>query len=275
MLTESELKDLFSRRLSKLMKSEGLNQNDLARIVGVSESTVGKWVLKKSLPRMGAIQKLADHFGVGKSYFLEQDQVLIPADPSLPMARVDLTEKCLVLKDPRTMPDANKNTVGRFVSAYERHRRDLMNLNNLSIKVTADNLESRFPAFLQQEGLDQFSIKLRVPTIRIRLSSVRQNSLINLDKQLEEAGYRTLLIYEPDVDAIKATSDGKYTKYLIIKDTHPKIIYAQAQAIHKYLYEVLGLDGELEPYYLLERIPVEKDASGALSNIKQSSCSRC
>lgn len=72
MPTEDDLKNLFSIRLTKIMDEHGLNQNELASILGVSESTVGKWVLKKALPRMGIIQKLADYFNVGKSYFLEE-----------------------------------------------------------------------------------------------------------------------------------------------------------------------------------------------------------
>ena len=54
------------------MQRENINQVELSRIIGVSESTVGKWILCKSMPRMGIIQKLADHFHVGKSYFLEE-----------------------------------------------------------------------------------------------------------------------------------------------------------------------------------------------------------
>lgn len=71
-LSQEEMKKLFSKRLSEMMQRENINQVELSRIIGVSESTVGKWVLCKSIPRMGIIQKLADHFHVGKSYFLEE-----------------------------------------------------------------------------------------------------------------------------------------------------------------------------------------------------------
>lgn len=73
MQTEEELKVLFSNRLQLLLKKYELKQNDLARIVGVSESTVGKWVLCKALPRMGVIQKLSDYFRVSMKYFLEPE----------------------------------------------------------------------------------------------------------------------------------------------------------------------------------------------------------
>ena len=71
-----DMKTLFSRRLADIMEKRGNeNQKELSRILGVSESTVGKWLLKKAMPRMGVIQKIADHYGVGKSYFLEQNPV--------------------------------------------------------------------------------------------------------------------------------------------------------------------------------------------------------
>ena len=64
---------LFSRRLSALLDKHDMNQNELAKLLNVSESTVGKWVLGKSMPRtMGLVQQIADHFSVGKSYLLEE-----------------------------------------------------------------------------------------------------------------------------------------------------------------------------------------------------------
>lgn len=66
------MRDLFSKRLNELMQKQDINQVELSKIVGVSESAVGKWLLKKMLPRMGMIQKLADYFGVPTSFFLEE-----------------------------------------------------------------------------------------------------------------------------------------------------------------------------------------------------------
>ncbi len=66
-------KKLFSHRLGALIRSHGIQQNVLADAIGVSESTIGKWLLEKALPRMGAIQKLSDYFSVPKSYFLIEE----------------------------------------------------------------------------------------------------------------------------------------------------------------------------------------------------------
>ncbi len=72
-MTEAEMKSLFSERLQMLLGKYELKQNDLSRIIGVSESTVGKWILCKAMPRTGVIQKLADYFHVSMKFFLEAD----------------------------------------------------------------------------------------------------------------------------------------------------------------------------------------------------------
>lgn len=73
MATNDKMKRLFSQRLVSVMQENNINQVELSKILGVSESTVGKWILCKAIPRMGVIQKLSDYFHVGKSYFLEED----------------------------------------------------------------------------------------------------------------------------------------------------------------------------------------------------------
>ena len=80
-ITEDDLKQLFSDRLTLLLEQNKITQAELANIIGVSESTVGKWLLKKAIPRMGVIQRLADYFGVGKSYFLEVEAEGYYTDP--------------------------------------------------------------------------------------------------------------------------------------------------------------------------------------------------
>ena len=54
-----KLRELFAQRLSKLLADNDMTQADLANMLGVSESTVGKWILKKAFPRMSIIEKLS------------------------------------------------------------------------------------------------------------------------------------------------------------------------------------------------------------------------
>lgn len=66
-------KELFAERLKDKLAEYDIKQNALAEDLGVSESTVGKWILGKSMPRtMGMVEKIADRLHVGKSYFLEE-----------------------------------------------------------------------------------------------------------------------------------------------------------------------------------------------------------
>lgn len=66
-------KELFAERLKDKLAEYDIKQNALAEDLGVSESTVGKWILGKSMPRtMGIVEKIADRLHVGKSYFLEE-----------------------------------------------------------------------------------------------------------------------------------------------------------------------------------------------------------
>ena len=44
-------KSLFGRRLRVLLAEKNMNQRELANVLGVTESTVGKWTLGKSMPR--------------------------------------------------------------------------------------------------------------------------------------------------------------------------------------------------------------------------------
>lgn len=66
-------KSLFGRRLHVLLAEKNMNQRELAEVLGVTESTVGKWTLGKSMPRtIGTIQTIADYFHVNKNYLLDE-----------------------------------------------------------------------------------------------------------------------------------------------------------------------------------------------------------
>lgn len=58
-------------QIALLRKKQGYTQIDLGEIVGVSKQTVSNWENEVKTPRMGAIQKLADHFNVPKSYIVD------------------------------------------------------------------------------------------------------------------------------------------------------------------------------------------------------------
>ena len=57
--------------IKKLRIEHGLDQVQLGEIAGVSDKAVSTWENDISIPRMGAIQKIADYFGISKSAIIE------------------------------------------------------------------------------------------------------------------------------------------------------------------------------------------------------------
>ena len=71
------------QNIIKLRKQQGITQEELAKIAGVSRGAVSQWEGGFSEPRIGAIQKIADHFHILKSNLIEDngmdDTTSIPA----------------------------------------------------------------------------------------------------------------------------------------------------------------------------------------------------
>ncbi|MBE5061029.1 helix-turn-helix transcriptional regulator [Megamonas funiformis] len=63
---------IFSKNLKLLLDRNNISQVELSKILGVSESSVGKWLLQKSMPRMNIIEKLAQYFQVDTTYFFKE-----------------------------------------------------------------------------------------------------------------------------------------------------------------------------------------------------------
>lgn len=61
----------ISKNIKLLREKYRLSQKELATIAGVSDKAVSTWERGLKEPRMGAIQKIADHFGIKKSNLIE------------------------------------------------------------------------------------------------------------------------------------------------------------------------------------------------------------
>lgn len=61
----------IKENIAELRKREKLTQEEFAKIAGVTRAAVAQWESGFSEPRMGSIQKLADHFGISKSDIIE------------------------------------------------------------------------------------------------------------------------------------------------------------------------------------------------------------
>lgn len=105
-MNEDNTSKIIAKNLKRLMNDRELSNVELSEIIGVSESTVGKWLLEKSIPRMGAIEKLANYFHINKSDLLED--------------RSNAKEIKLDIQ-PRKIPILGKIAAGTPILAVENH----------------------------------------------------------------------------------------------------------------------------------------------------------
>ena len=56
-----------------LRESKDLTQVEFGKIAGVSDKAVSTWENGTAEPRMGAIQKIADYFGVSKGWLIDDN----------------------------------------------------------------------------------------------------------------------------------------------------------------------------------------------------------
>ena len=130
-------KKLFASRLKTKLKEREMNQNTLADLIGVSESTVGKWTLGKSMPRtMGVIEKICSIFNVEKSYFLEQDP---PAAPPSAQEAAEPYKAPLTKRDELT--EHEREHIELYRELDERGRNAVDDLTDLHVERVRESTE--------------------------------------------------------------------------------------------------------------------------------------
>ena len=60
----------MANRMRKMREAQGLNQNDVGKLVGVEQSAVSKWERGDSIPDVIVLSELAELFSVTVDYFL-------------------------------------------------------------------------------------------------------------------------------------------------------------------------------------------------------------
>jgi Predicted transcriptional regulators len=77
---------MFAERLKKLRTDKGLSQEDLAKIVGVKQQTIGGWENGRTEPDHQITCKLADFFGVTTDELLgRENKLLVPKNGIITM----------------------------------------------------------------------------------------------------------------------------------------------------------------------------------------------
>ena len=72
----------IAKNIKRIREQYQLTQEDLGKIAGVSNKAVWAWENGDVIPRMGAIQRIADRFGIPKSVIIDcdLDEVMIRPD---------------------------------------------------------------------------------------------------------------------------------------------------------------------------------------------------
>ncbi len=107
---------MISKNIKILRERYNLSQKELAVIAGVSDKAVSSWERGTKEPRMGAIQKLAEHFNLKKSNLIEDGGMT-----NLISTTQDFTlkEKELIKKYRRLTPEG-KETVDTILDLQYR-----------------------------------------------------------------------------------------------------------------------------------------------------------
>ncbi|WHP40733.1 XRE family transcriptional regulator [Lysinibacillus boronitolerans] len=137
-MSEKEMETIISSNLKRIIRDYKITQNELAKIAGVSESAAGKWILGKSTPRMGAIQKIADHFNLPKSYILNEESLptnLIEFSPAT--IKIPILGK-IACGDPIT---AEENLIGYRYESPD----NLPNGKLIYLQAKGDSMEPTIP----------------------------------------------------------------------------------------------------------------------------------
>ena len=88
-------KRIFADNLLRLMKAHNEKQVDIARLLGVSKSTVSSYCSGSQMPRMDKVETLAHHFGVSRTELIGDDS---PAQAA-PAAPQPVTPQALLIYD--------------------------------------------------------------------------------------------------------------------------------------------------------------------------------
>ena len=74
----------IAENIKRIRLEHGLSQAELGKIAGVSDKAVSTWELGIKVPRMGAVEKMANYFGIAKSVIVDDVQPASAKKPTIP-----------------------------------------------------------------------------------------------------------------------------------------------------------------------------------------------
>ena len=106
-----ENKKIMGRNILYYMERKGVKASDVCRDLGFKQNTFSDWCNAKTYPRIDAIEKMANYFGIQKLYLVED---IVPID-------VFTSEEKRIILELRKADDTTKEMVNRVLGI----RRDI------------------------------------------------------------------------------------------------------------------------------------------------------
>ncbi len=104
----------IQENIKKLRRRYHLTQQDLADIAGVTNRAVSAWETGQKEPRMGAIEKIANRFGIKKSNLIEDDG----------MEELDLSDTIAAHHDNEEWTEEELEEIERFKQFVKSKRKE-------------------------------------------------------------------------------------------------------------------------------------------------------
>ena len=82
----------IAENIRRIRLEHGLSQSELGKIAGVSDKAVSTWELGLKTPRMGAVEKMANHFGITKSAIVDDAPMTSPQNSTIPPGFIPIPE---------------------------------------------------------------------------------------------------------------------------------------------------------------------------------------
>lgn len=115
-------KDIFAANLLRLIKENHEKQIDIARLLGVSKSSVSSYCSGSQMPRMDKIEQLARHFGVPRSALIDDNSAPAVPDRTLFVRSADSAPLLSVYNALNDAGQAELLRYGRYLSDQPEYR---------------------------------------------------------------------------------------------------------------------------------------------------------
>lgn len=74
-ITAEMEREIFSKKLKKLLKNKGISQSQMSREIGIAVATINSWMMAEKYPGLKNQQRLAEYFNISRQELLSDEVV--------------------------------------------------------------------------------------------------------------------------------------------------------------------------------------------------------